>query len=71
MWGLVVFLWNLREGKDYKAGIQQMVWGLAGMLIMMSVKEIIYLISNTFGLDLGIPDLSRINNIQTPTNFFK
>ena len=72
MWGMVVFLFNLREGNDYKAGLQHMIWGLAGMLIMMSVYGIVTLVSNTLGLDIGgQPDLSRINNVTAPTNLFQ
>ena len=71
MWGIVVFMYNLREGADYKPGLQHMIWGLVGMLIMMSVYGIVVLVSNTLGLDLGQADISRINNIQTRTNFFQ
>ena len=71
LWGIVVFIYNLREGADYKPGLQHMIWGLVGILIMMSVYEIVILVSNTLGLDLGQADISRINNIQTRTNFFQ
>ena len=72
LWGLVVFLYNLREGADYKQGLQHMIWGLVGMLIMMSVYGIIVLVSNTLGLDLGgATDVSRVNSIQTRTNVFQ
>ena len=70
MWGLVVFLYNLREGNDYKQGVQTMVWGLVGMLIMMSMEGIVYLISNTLQLDLGRPDMSRIQNVGPASGLF-
>lgn len=71
MWGMVLFIWHMREGADYKPGLQHIIWGLAGMLIMMSVYGIISLVSNTLGLDLGQPDMSRVNSIQTKTNIFQ
>ena len=72
LWGIVVFIYNLREGADYKPGLQHMIWGLVGMLIMMSVYGIIVLVSNTLGLDLGAAtDVSRVNNIETRTNVFQ
>ena len=70
MWGLVAFIWNMREGTDYKQGLQHMIWGMAGMLIMISVDGIVHLISNTLGLDLGSPDISRVQNIGPSSSLF-
>ena len=70
IYGLVEFLWNLNEGGDNKAGKQHMVWGIVGMLIMVSVYGILGLIDNTFGLDFANPDASRINNVSVPSNLF-
>ncbi len=67
MWGLVQFLWKLDEGASRNEGIQHMIWGVVGMLVMVSFWAILMLISNTF--DLGLredgtykPDMSRIND---------
>jgi len=49
-WGLVEFLWKLNEGGDNKEGKQHMLWGIVGMLIMVSVYGILSLLDNTFGL---------------------
>lgn len=68
--GLVEFLWNLRSGEVQNNGKQHMIWGIVGMLIMVSVYGIISLIDETFELDFSNPDTSRLDNIQTPANFF-
>ena len=43
-WGLVQFLWNLDEGGENAAGKQHMLWGIVGMLIMVSVYGIINIV---------------------------
>ena len=50
MWGLVVFLWNSREGEVANEGKQHMIWGIVGMFIMISVAGILTLITGTFGI---------------------
>lgn len=68
VYGLVEFLWKINEGGDNKEGKQHMVWGIVGMLIMVSVYGILGLIDDTFGLDFSNPDVSRINNVNIPSN---
>ena len=52
IWGLVKFMWNVEEGSgsSQSEGRQHMVWGIVGMLIMVSFWSIIALIDNTFSL---------------------
>ncbi len=69
IWGLVEFLIAINQGGDTKEGKQHMIWGIVGMLIMVSVYGIIALLDNTFGLDIANPDVSRMNNVA-PGNFF-
>lgn len=72
MWGLVQFLWGLGDdarGNSYTEGKQHMLWGIIGMLIMVSVYGIISLIDDTLDLDFANPDLSRMNNITAPVDF--
>ena len=70
IYGLVEFLWNLNEGKDNSEGKQHMIWGIVGMLIMISVYGILDLIDNTFSLNFSNPDVSRINVVSVPPNLF-
>lgn len=69
VYGLVEFLWNLNEGGDNKEGKQHMLWGIVGMLIMVSVYGILDLLDNTFELDFRNPDVSRAQNISAPPGF--
>lgn len=69
LWGLVEFLWKLREGQPSEEGKNHMVWGLVGMLIMVSVYGIIALIVNTFELRGSATDVGRINQVN-PGNPF-
>lgn len=71
MWGLVVFLWNLEEGAAQNEGKQHMLWGIVGMLIMVSVYGIVGLLENTFGIGrAGGTDVGALNNITAPANFY-
>lgn len=72
LWGIVEFLMALRSGKPSEDGKNHMVYGLVGMLIMVSVYGIISLIVNTFGIDFGAAtDVSRIQNVNPGVNFFE
>lgn len=70
IYGLVEFMYKMRDGSDHKQGLQHMLWGLVGMLIMVSVYGIISLITNTIGVDPTSPaDTSRLQNVNP--GFFK
>jgi len=75
LWGLVVFIVNLGEGGENTDGKQHMLWGVIGMLVMVSVFGIIALINNTFNLGVSpngrtyTPDMSRLQNINSAYNF--
>ncbi|MBI5456196.1 hypothetical protein HY969_00470 [Candidatus Kaiserbacteria bacterium] len=70
IYGLVQFIWHVREGTDHKEGLNHMLWGIIGMFIMVSVYGIISLIINTIGSDPTNPDVSRINNVTPASGFF-
>ncbi len=65
MVGLVQYMNTLRQGGNPKEGVQHMIWGMVGMLIMVSVTGIIALISGTIGVDPMNPaDINRANLMQ-------
>jgi hypothetical protein len=69
IWGLVKFLWYIEEGGSAEEGKQHMIWGIAGMFIMVSFWSIITLLDSTFGLGLSSgastdPGLNQIQGIQ-------
>ncbi len=69
VYGLVEFLWNLNEGGDNKEGKQHMIWGIVGMLIMVSVYGILALVTNTFGIDPTNPDTSTLPSVGVANPF--
>jgi len=69
VWGLVEFLFKLNEGGDNKEGKQHMIWGIVGMLIMVSVYGILSLVTATFGIDLQNPDTTTPLNINVGNSF--
>ena len=72
VFGVVQFLNNLSKGADTKEGKSHMLWGIVGMLIMVSVFGIIHLLNSTFGFGLNKggsynPNMSNFDSIRTPT----
>ena len=69
IWGLVQFLRSLDESSDRSEGVQHMIWGVVGMLIMVSVKALIIILSNTFGLGVITPsgDIAPSGPYNDPT----
>lgn len=67
-WGIVEYLWELKDGKADGDGRKHMLWGMVGMLIMVSVYGIINIIVNTLELDDAM-DTSRIQNVSPGVNF--
>lgn len=71
VYGIIEFLWKLRSGTVSPEGKQHMLWGILGIVIMVSVNAIVYMVMNTFGIDFANPDVSRINNIGPGVQFFQ
>lgn len=82
IFGITRMLWYIEEGgggQKFEEGKSHMWWGLIGMLVMVSVSGLIMIISNTFDLGLTYsgggtftanPDMSRMDNVTAPANFF-
>ena len=70
VYGLVEFLVTLNQGGESNEGKQHMIWGVIGMLIMVSVLGIISMLNNTFDLQLGNPNVNSVQNINIGGNFF-
>lgn len=67
--GIVEFLISLRNGSADRTGKDHMLYGMAGLVIMVSVYSIITIIANTFGVDIANPDVSRINQVIPDSGF--
>lgn len=68
LWGIVEFLLAVKDGKPSDEGKRHMVWGLIGMLIMVSVYGIINLVVNSLDLR-DATDVGRIKNVNPGINF--
>lgn len=51
LWGAVAFVWNAGDSTSKEDGKNHMIWGLVGMLIMVSAYGII----NVAGSLIGVP----------------
>lgn len=47
LWGLVQFLGSLDNEEARSTGVKHMIWGIIGMVIMISANGIITIINNT------------------------
>ncbi len=53
MWGLIEFIANPTKASIKEKGKQHMIFGILGLLIMVSVWGIVNLITSTLGIDCG------------------
>ncbi|OHA33953.1 MAG: hypothetical protein A2928_02445 [Candidatus Taylorbacteria bacterium RIFCSPLOWO2_01_FULL_45_15b] len=56
-WGLLRLIWYSDSDEERDTGRRVIVWGIVGMLIMISVYGIINLLLSTFGI--STPDYIR------------
>lgn len=72
MYGLVEFMLNLSSESKRREGAQHMLWGIAGILIMVAVRGIVMLLDNTFQLGAlsGSIDTGSLNSINFSGNMF-
>ena len=56
-WGLLRLIWYSDSDEERDTGRRVIVWGIIGMLIMISVYGIINLLLSTFGI--STPDYIR------------
>ena len=47
IWGLVQFVGNLDNEESRSQGVKHIIWGIVGMVIMVSVNGVIAIIANT------------------------
>ncbi len=70
-YGLFEFMRASQQGGNTNEGKQHMLWGVAGLFVMISVTAIINIIANTIGVDPQNPvDASRANNLNVSNPAF-
>ena len=50
LWGVVSFFQNIDNSEERAQGIRHMIWGMVGLVIMISFQGIIGLIKNFLGV---------------------
>ena len=70
IYGLVEFLWSIDEGGSQAEGKQHMLWGIIGILIMVSTVSIIAVIENTFGIGQSGGASTDVSRAPSPPNIF-
>lgn len=51
LWGVVEYISNAESDEGRQKGQQHILWGIIGMVIMVSVFGILNIVLNTFGID--------------------
>lgn len=52
VWGLIVFISNADSDEARSVGKKHMVWGIVGMVIMMSAYAILAIVTGAFGVSM-------------------
>jgi len=52
IWGVATFIWNSDKADERNKGTQHLLWGVVGILIIVSVIGIIQIALATFGCHL-------------------
>lgn len=58
LYGLLTYIANASNETKRKEGLQYIVYGLIGFVVMLSMWALAGLISGTFGLGFGLPQIS-------------
>ncbi|OHA15377.1 MAG: hypothetical protein A3H57_01750 [Candidatus Taylorbacteria bacterium RIFCSPLOWO2_02_FULL_43_11] len=50
LWGVVTFFQNIDNSEERAQGVRHMIWGVLGLVIMISFQGIIAMIKNFIGV---------------------
>ncbi len=59
IWGVIQMIINPEDAEKRKQGKQYMIWGILALFVMVSVWGLVSIVSNTFGIQTFIPQLSN------------
>ena len=59
IWGIIQYFLNPDNEEKRKAGKSYMTWGIVALFIMVSMWGLVGILSNTFGINVLIPQLSQ------------
>lgn len=55
LWGVFEFIASTANEKGKEDGKKHMLWGIIGLVIMVSAYSIMRIVGNTFGIDIDNP----------------
>jgi hypothetical protein len=58
LYGLLTYILNSANEQKRKEGLQYIVYGLIGFVVMLSMWALAAILSDTFGLGFGIPQIT-------------
>lgn len=58
MWGVIQMVINPEDAEKRKKGKMYMVWGIVALFVMLSIFGLVQIITNTFGINPVVPQLS-------------
>jgi hypothetical protein len=59
IWGVMQMVINPDDAEKRKQGKQYMIWGILAIFVMVSIWGLVQIITNTFGIQTLIPQLSQ------------
>lgn len=59
IWGVIQYFLNPDNEEKRKAGKSFIIWGLIALFVIVSVWGLVNVFSNTFGLEMVVPQLSQ------------
>jgi predicted histidine transporter YuiF (NhaC family) len=59
IWGVIQTTMNPEDAEKRKQGKMYMMWGIIGLFVMLSIWGLVEIITNTFGIQVLIPQLSQ------------
>lgn len=65
LWGAFRFVWSANESSSRENGRRHMMFGIIGLLIMVSAWAILEITANTF--DLGVPSMDSCGGAPAPS----
>ena len=59
IWGVIQMVINPEDAEKRKQDKMYMIWGIVALFVMLSIWGLVSILSNTFGINTVIPQLSQ------------
>lgn len=58
LWGLFIYMTNSGDSAQRSASTKYMLYGIIGLFVMISMWALAFILSDFFGLQIGIPQIA-------------